>query len=109
MEPQDYRELAECFQVKTVDAGTTIMNYGDRVDNFYMLLKGTVKSEICNETITDWNLWAGLKNALDDWKNVEFDTMMKHWMLVDYQEYRREHETQIEAELYQQIEPILQK
>ena len=60
------------------------MQYGDRIDNFYILLSGHVRAHISNENINDWNLWAGIKNALDDWKNVEFDQAVQHEMMQSY-------------------------
>lgn len=65
----DYKELANAFEFKRVSANETIMEYGDEVDNLYILLKGKAVAEINNEAITNWDWLASINNSLVDWKN----------------------------------------
>ena len=64
LEPSDYKEIVSVLQFKKVDPGETLMEYGDELDNMYILLRGKASVVIRNEIIYDWDWMASIRNAL---------------------------------------------
>ena len=53
----DLRDIAMYMNYKDLEAGSTIMDYGDKAECFYIILEGTVSVQIRNEIIETWD-WA---------------------------------------------------
>lgn len=71
--PVDLREIAQYMNYQELDAGSSIMEVGDKAENFYIILSGTVSVQIRNEIIESWDWARSVYNALKKWKKEEFD------------------------------------
>ena len=70
---QDLIDVASHLQIESFSPRSTVINYGELGDKFYIVLKGVVKVLIPNDTIPDravkWKNYMFLK----DWKRDVYD------------------------------------
>lgn len=76
----DLRDLAQTFTHQTNQKGEILCEYGDIADKFYVVLFGQVSVIVQNQLIKEWSWAMGIYNALQDWKENEFDKKVKKAM-----------------------------
>ena len=87
--PTDLRDLALAMTYQELEAGSSVMNIGDRAECFYIILDGTVTVQIRNEIIDSWDWAHSVYEALKAWKAEEFDKRVEQHMVA--QTKRRQH------------------
>ena len=73
----DYRDLAQMMTYQEFDPGSTIYDFSEVADKFYVLLNGQVIEEIKNPNIDQWEWANSVFLALQDWKQSTFDPCAK--------------------------------
>jgi len=70
---RDYIELAQGMTYCETEKNHVIYNHGDTPKNFYMIVSGSVSTNVKNEIIENWDWARSIYMRLIDWKQKEFD------------------------------------
>ena len=68
--------MASCLKLKRVQALDQVYKIGDRDQNFYIILRGVVSTQVPNKSMPDRALKWHDFNSLLDWKSNEFDPLV---------------------------------
>jgi len=68
-----YRELSQCLKYKEVEKDAAIYSFGDTPQSLYLIMQGRVSEEAQNPIIDEWDWASSVYNALQEWKQKEFD------------------------------------
>lgn len=64
----DYKDLVQGFTLMKQKAKTVLFNYGDEGDQFFVIVKGSVKVHVRNQTLKNWKQQRVVYQRLLDWK-----------------------------------------
>lgn len=74
------RDIAMYMSYLEVPVGSTLMEVGEKAENFYIILDGTVTVLIRNEIIDQWDWAHSVYLGLKKWKKEEFDKRIEQKM-----------------------------
>ena len=83
----EIREIAACFRFEEINEGSDVMEYGDKAENFYLLLSGIVSVQITNPGIVDWKVQRRDYLNLQKWRDNEFLKRVKVAKAARYEAY----------------------
>lgn len=63
------------------------MEFGDKGDEFFIIMQGLVSVQIPNKAINDWYMYRKDYKWLKEWKKNEFDPKAKKAELVRMESY----------------------
>lgn len=78
----EYRDLAQLLTYKEFKKDTFIYEQGQEVENFYVVLNGSVNQVEKNPKIDSWEWGMSVYRALLDWKVKEFDPKAKKHLML---------------------------
>ena len=97
----EMRELASCLHLESISAMDKVINYGEKGDKFYIIIRGVVSVQIPNMSIKSWMHHRKEYDYLKEWKKNEYDVKVDKAR----KEYLRLYQTKkIDSEIKKNVE-----
>lgn len=88
MGEDDYRELTKYITYHEVVRGEAVITEGEKVQSFYVVLRGRANAHQRNPQIHRWAWAKKAHEALLEWKSKEFDVRVEHEMKLQVQKVK---------------------